>query len=266
MTRAMRSEWVKLRRPTMLVGVLLTFALLGALVTLLTFASLIEDSVGPGASGGLLAAPVGWMLGLTEVSVLLGVAALVVCASSFAGEYTHGTLRNLLLRQHDRRALLAGKFAALALLLAAGALAAVLAAVAVAFAFSVATGLPSSDWLSGPGLRALGQTTAGLMVALVGFGAVGAVLGVLVRSTALAVGLGVGYVLVVETLLRAALPELVGWLPGQLLSGLVSAGSEAISAPAEVVSMPVAAVRLGVYFAAAIGVTFVLFDRRDVTS
>lgn len=259
MRRAFDSEWVKLRRPALVVGVLLTFALLGALTTMLPFATYLSQGTEPGTAGLSMAAPDGWMSGLHESAVLLGVAALVVCASSFAGEYTHGTLRNLLLRQSDRRALLVGKFAALASLLLAGAVVAVIAAAATAFAFAASYDLHTSDWLSGPGLRVAASTTAGLAAALIGYGLVGALLGVVIRTTAAAVGVGVGYVLAVETLLGAAIPDLGGWLPGQLLSTLVSAGSETVGLGA-------ALLRVGCYFAVAVPAAMLLFARRDVTS
>jgi ABC-type transport system involved in multi-copper enzyme maturation permease subunit len=108
----MRSEWLKLRRKGML-GAFATATAVTILGTVLTVITAGRTNVRGGPGGGAvtlasLTSASGLRSALTNNSTLLGVIALAVFAASFAGEYTNGTLRNLLLNEPRRVLLIAG--------------------------------------------------------------------------------------------------------------------------------------------------------------
>ena len=114
MIRVFRSEWRKLRRPTLFGGTLGIVFALSVFITSLLFLLLDSDG-GNGPRGRVitretLALPNGLYLGFTNVAGSLGTIALSVFAAQTALEYTNGTLRNLLVRQPKRLVLLAGKY------------------------------------------------------------------------------------------------------------------------------------------------------------
>src|SRR5438067_7126453 len=115
MLRAFRSEWLKLRRRGMFLAAALMVGLGGGLVTVLTVTN--KASTGPpdrvhGPAGApLTLAQLDGSDGLGRIvargSTLLGVVALAIFAMSFASEYSHGTLRNVVVRAPRRLRLLA---------------------------------------------------------------------------------------------------------------------------------------------------------------
>jgi ABC-2 type transport system permease protein len=263
MWRSFGSEWLKLRRPAMLlggVGTIVGFAVLTVTLTFTT-ASTTPGDEGPGQGLTLaqLAAADGLVRTVGGAAELIGVVALAVFATSIAGEYAQGTLRNLLVRQPRRVRLLAGKllalgsFASLAVVLAG--VAATLTALVVAPSQDIAT----AAWFTSDGWAALGSGLGNLLLATVGWGLLGAPLALLLRSPAAAVGAGVAYALPFELLVSAAWDSGARWLPGQLLETLAEGG-------AATVTYGRAALLLAVYGVLAVVAGTTLFTRRDVTT
>jgi ABC-2 type transport system permease protein len=128
-----------------------------------------------------------------------GVLALMLGVLGFGSEYGWGTLKTLLTQRPGRLHVLGAKLLALAV--------AVLAFVLVVFALGAAASLAIAlregadvDW---PSAWLLVRGVAGGWLILVVWAALGALLGVLFRGTALATGVGILYALVVEGLLIA---------------------------------------------------------------
>jgi ABC-type transport system involved in multi-copper enzyme maturation permease subunit len=97
-----------------------------------------------------------------------------------------------------------------------------------------------------------------LFCALVVWGVIGMALAVVTRSAAVAISAGVGYVLVVESVISAAAENVADRLPGTTLSALAQGGTPDVSYGA--------ALALGaVYTVAAVVVALTVFTRRDVT-
>ena len=67
------------------------------------------------------------------------------------------------------------------------------------------------------------------MLAPLVWGALGAALALVLRSTPAAIAIGLAYVLVAENLLVAVWSEGEQWLPGQLLYGLTKAGTTSVA-------------------------------------
>src|SRR6202035_1615371 len=108
------------------------------------------------ANGGIvtlhqLAQPNGLVIGVARAAVLLGVVAFGIAASQIAGEYSLGTLRQLLVRQPRRAVLLAGKFLAVVVFMLGAVIVASLVATVAAFVMAHARHVPTAAWTSSAG-------------------------------------------------------------------------------------------------------------------
>lgn len=163
MLGAFTSEWVKLRRRSMLLwgfGGGLLFTVLATVITI----ERAQKTFPPGeghhfhATVAQLSQPDGLVHGVVDVSNLVGIVALSLFAGAVASEYSQGTLRNLLVRQPRRVQLLSGKFLALVLFFGLAVLLAIGVAAGVAFALAPSKGIDTSAWTSTTGLNDLGQS------------------------------------------------------------------------------------------------------------
>ncbi|MGF7238075.1 MAG: ABC transporter permease, partial [Frankia sp.] len=228
MNRAYRAEMLKLRRPATLAGIGLVAAL-SVLATSLTFALAktgapkIDDN-GFTESLGSLARPGGLTAGFVGAMTLAGLLVLVVMIVSMTSEYSQGTLRTVLVVQPRRGAWLVGKFGAL--------LTVVTAAVVVALATSVVTaviaaeirGVDTSAWFTTDALSSGAGNFLNAWLAAAFFGAVGVALGVLVRSTAVALAIGVAWAFPLEHIIQNAWAGATHVFPGLLFSSLALGG------------------------------------------
>jgi ABC-type transport system involved in multi-copper enzyme maturation permease subunit len=117
MLRAFNSEWIKMRRRSVLIGgaSIIFFALIFIPLGIIT-----ATSPGGRSGGGpqaltkiALSGDQGLTTLLSRGGTLTAVIALILVASAMAAEYQQGTLRDLLVRQPARIRLLTGKFLAL---------------------------------------------------------------------------------------------------------------------------------------------------------
>ena len=256
MCRAYKSEWLKIRRPGMLLGGLGTivgFSILGVVLAILR-----TDRGRGELTVARLSRPDGFAFIMQHTADFLGILALGIVAIAMAQEYTHGTLRNLLVREPRRVRLLAGKLLATLTFVGIAVLLATAAALVVALLFAPGKNIDTSGWLNS-GLRDTVGTTIDLTIAALGFGIFGGLLGILLRSTAPAVVAGVAWILPLEGLLTSGWQSVGHWLPGQQLSAIVVHGNE--------VSEYGFALALGAAFiAAALAGSATLFQRRDVAT
>jgi ABC-2 type transport system permease protein len=263
MLRSFLSEWVKLRRRGMLLGggIIAGFAVVSTVLTFSTASATPGDAQGP--TGGLtldqLAAADGLARTLTSGATFIGVVALALFAISVAGEYSQGTLRNLLVRQPRRARLLAGKVLALGSFTTVALAAAAAAVTATALALAPTRDIPTSAWFTGAGWTALGSGFVNLVLATLGWGLLGTLLALVLRSPAAAVGAGVAYALPFELVLSTAWSTSARWLPGQLLGTLADGGTATVPYGR-------AALLLAVFGVAAAAAGTTLFVRRDVTA
>jgi ABC-2 family transporter protein len=174
MTRSFLSEWIKLRRPGMILGgagTIVGFAILAVVLSLTTASSTPTDQEGPG--GGVTLAHLATADGLASVlggaATVIGVVALSVFAMSIASEYSQGTLRNLLVRQPRRVRLLAGKMVALASFTTLAVVVAGIAAVATALVIAPTQDISTSAWFTSAGWTALAGGLSNLLLATLGW-------------------------------------------------------------------------------------------------
>ena len=260
---AFSSEWIKLRRRAMLLWGLgggLFFAVLATIFTIeratKTF-TFPERGRGIRVTFAVLEQPDGLVHGVVDVSTLIGIVALCLFAGAFATEFSQGTMRNLLVREPRRVRLLSGKFLALAAFIGIAVLLEIVASCAVALLLAPGRGITTAAWTSSTGLNDLLQATLHVFLASVGYGMLGAALGVLLRSPGVAIGAAVAYVIPVEAIIVGAIwSNGDRWLPGQLLSALAHGGTSDSSYHHTLVTLAVYMVLI------AVG-TLTVFRRRD---
>jgi ABC-2 type transport system permease protein len=259
-----RSEWTKLRRPGMLIGGLSSMVLVAVLGSVLGVAAAgAGNDTGPRAGDALslaqLHSSAGLARALGQSTMLLGVVALCIGGAALASEYSTGTLRNLLVREPRRLRLLGGMAVGVLSFIAAATVLALLVASGAALAIASTKGIDTSAWLAPAGLGHLGRTSIDLIASTLGFGLIGILLGVLLRSPVAAIGVGVAYALPVEAILSSTVNGIDRYLPGQLLGVLADGGTHAISYTS-------AWLTVGLYATVAVVGVGALFWRRDVAA
>jgi ABC-type transport system involved in multi-copper enzyme maturation permease subunit len=262
MLGAFSSEWVKLRRRSVLLWGLGGGLLFSVFATALTIER-TQRSFPPGSGARFhvtiaqLSRPDGFVRGVTTASNLIGVVALCLFAGAVASEYSHGTLCNLLICQPRRWQLLTGKFLALAIFFGAAIMLAIAVGAGVAFWLGPGKGIHTSAWISAAGLDDLGQTILHVCLASLGYGVLGTALAILLRSPSLAIAIGVAYALPGEAIINRLWSDADRWLPGQLLGILAHGG-------ASTTSYARAVIILTIYAIVAAVATLVVFMQRDV--
>jgi ABC-2 type transport system permease protein len=264
MRRVVSSEWAKLARKGMLAA-----AIAGVLVTVLgTLISVLSAGTSTADRGHLLSATRltvaeltssrGAAEALANASTLLGIIALGVVAASVGGEYSNGTLRNLLVREPNRVRLLLGKLLGLA-----GAISLV---VVLAVALAVVAGLIGADsnghdvsaWTTGSGIGHLLVAVVQMIAATLGWALIGAILAITFRSTGIAIVVGVVYALPLENIF-GDISGVARWLPGKLLTAIAAGGNTTASLGAAIWT-------IALYATLALTAATWIFRRRDVAT
>jgi ABC-2 type transport system permease protein len=211
---------------------------------------------------------------LSGFPMFAGAIALIIGALVVASEYGWGTLKTILTQRPRRLEVLAGKLLSIAT--------AILALVVVVFGLSAlwswvlaTTEGRAADW---PSVLDLARGIGAGWLVLGTWSLVGAVLGVLFRSTSLAVGLGLVWALAVENLIRG-FASLLGFLdvlqralPGTNAGSLVaSLGARTLDQPGGtpgVVAVVSGSQAVAILIAYLVGLTLLAayrLQRQDVT-
>ncbi|MEU5183933.1 ABC-2 transporter permease [Streptomyces longwoodensis] len=264
MINALRSELLRTRRKGVVIGwfglTVLFTVMINTVMAQVVGSSSAPPQSGPGVSFPTLAqwqSPEGITAGLSSAAGMYGVVALSFWAIVTAGDYSSGLIRLTASAQPDRARLLLGKVGALTLWTAAVTTAALVTDLLVAPVAARQAGIDMSAWRDDV-VPHLAGAWLNLFCALLVWGTIGLVLALLTRSAALAISVGVGYVLVVETVLTAAVDALAHWMPGATLSALAHGGTSAVPYGS--------ALFLGtLYTLLSLGVALVVFERRDIT-
>ena len=295
MIAAIRSELTRLRQPRLLLawfGLMALFAILVNTI-MVTFVS-GGGSLPPGAPGvsfptqAEMESPSGLMAGLAAASSMFGVVTLslwavvtagdyssglvrlLVAASNMfgvvtlsmwavvtAGDYSSGLIRLLVAAEPRRWRLIAGKAVALAIVTAGATTVAAVVNIFAVLPAAGASGISTAAWGTDL-LWVVASGWANLYLALCVWGVLGLVIAVLTRSAAVAISIGVGYVLVVESLVKMVKDAPSDWLLGTTLGAVASGGTASVGY-GTALGLALAYVTLGL--ALAVGV----FVRRDVT-
>lgn len=264
MIAAIRSELTRLRQPRLLLawfGLMALFAMLVNTI-MVTFVS-GGGSLPPGAPGvafptlAEMESPSGLMAGLAAASNMFGIVSLSLCAVATAGDYSSGLVRLLVAAEPRRWPLLAGKVVALVIVTAGATTVAAIVNVFAVLPAAQAAGISTVAWGTNI-LTVVALAWSNLFMALCVWGVLGLVIAVLARSAAVAISIGVGYVLVVESLVKMVKDAPSDWLLGTTL-GAVASGGTATIPYTTAIALAFAYVILGLVLAGAV------FIRRDVT-
>jgi ABC-2 type transport system permease protein len=260
---AFSSEWIKLKRKSLLLSAFLGLAAAASLFVVLIF----SNAPAHGAGGGLpsleqLARPNGLVFGLTRATFLLGVVAFGIAAGQSASEYSLGTLRQLLVRQPNRVTLLAGKLLAVVAFMVLATAFAAAAAFLTACAMAQSRGLSTSAWFTSTGFSDLLRALGNIELAVAGYSILGLVTGHFLRSAVAAVILGFAWILVVEQfILTRIVPGATPWLPGMALSTIAGGGNSDLR-----ITYVHGLIIAAAYVIVAISAASVTFTARDVTA
>jgi ABC-type transport system involved in multi-copper enzyme maturation permease subunit len=262
MINTFRAEWILLNRRRLWVVAGLTTVLFTILATTLAISTAKPFLQAPDA-GLVLEALIG--SGGATAAVIFSVAfssilVLAAFASSTGNEFTRGTLRAALTHQPRRWALMGGKLAARMTVAAILMALALVVGAATSAIVAPAQDIDTTGWF---GVDAVGQA-AGDYVRLLGFVVVYALIGtmvaVLVRSTPIALAIGLVWFGPFENVIGEGRAWADRWFPGLLLRSMLQPDNPGSISTGTVVAT------LAVYAAACTGVIAVVMARRDVTS
>jgi ABC-2 type transport system permease protein len=263
MIRAIRCELVRLKNPYYILGGIGLMAALGLIVTVIVFftakgGSTMGPPGGRTVSVATLQASDGMFAGLTNAASMWGIVALAIWAIFAASDYSSGLIRLLVQFEPSRLRLLGGKFVALVAFTCLATFITTALVLVVSPAIAGAAGISTSAW--GDGLaRAVVDGYLHLTLSALMWGVVGLFVGVVTRSTGIAIAVGVGYLLVFEMLFGMLLDSGAKWLPGSSFSAVASGGSADMAFGTALL----VAVAYGV---AALAIAAVTFHRRDITA
>ncbi|WP_116995869.1 ABC transporter permease [Desertimonas flava] len=257
-----RSEWILLnrRRMWMVMGATtVAFTVLATIVTLAT----AEDVVGGDNVGFALSSLVG--SGGATAAVVFSIAfssilVLAAFASSTGNEFGRGTLRSALTRQPNRSALIAGKLGARVtvasiLMLTGLAIGALTSAI-----YAPTQDISTDGWFDGAAFTAAVEDYGRLVAFVVMYALIGTTIAVLVKSTPVALGIGLLWFGPIENVIGENREFAERWFPGLVLRSLTQP-----DAP-DALSTGTALATLGVYAAVCVAVIGVVLKRRDVTA
>ncbi len=262
MTRVFQAELYKLTRRRalfMATGLVAVASILGSAVILA-----VAD---PAGSGGFtrmptlesLASSAGGSEAFSMVVSFMGVLMLVVFATNWSQEFSQATFRTVLLHEPRRSSVIAGKLAGL-LTYVAGLLAVAFAVTwATSFALAPSNGISTDAWFT---LDALGENARAYINAVIGLSAwacFGMVLGVLIRSTPIALGIGLVWAGPIEHITQDSWSVVSGVFPGLLLESLAVGGTP--DAPYTRVLVMTAG-----YVALAVAAAMLSFQRKDIVN
>jgi ABC-2 type transport system permease protein len=258
------SELIRLRRRGFALGWLGLTAAMAALINVVMFQTIKNGGTppanGPGVSfptAATLLGDHGIAAGLAAGSSMFGVAALSFWALATSTDYSTGLIRILVSAEPRRWRLVLGKWMALATFTALTTLTALSVNLLVAPIAARAAGFTPTAW--GTHLAPiLAGATLNLFCALLVWGTLGLALATLSRSAGVAIGVGIGYVLLFEAVIKTAVAGIGPWLPGTTIAALANGGTADLSYG------PSLALGLG-YIIVAFTVALVVFTRRDVT-
>ena len=214
--------------------------------------------------------PQGLLVNVTSNLANFGVAiALILGSLAVGSEYGWETVKTTLTQKPGRLSVFAGKIAAVAIILLVFTLV-TLALAAVSSYFIANAEDATANWPSfGDWLKAIG---AGWLILGI-FAAMGSFLATLFRGTALAIGLGLVYLLVLESLFISLAPQndtvesIAKALPGKNALDLANSFGNApqgFTAPGDTVDATQAALVLGAYTVGFLVLAVVLFRQRDM--
>ena len=260
MIRVIRAELVKLTRRRALAAGIVVAVLFAVVATLAVFLAAQPAATAGTGRGVTLEALSDAGGGTRAFAIGASFAGLVVFVTFIAGvtaEFSQGTFRTLLMREPRRLTLLAGRTVALLLLVAGILLVAQVLTLVASLLLAPSQGVSTAEWLTTAGLGDAAGDYGTTFLAVSGWALLGTAIGVVVRSTPIALGIGIAWAGPFEHILQDAWRAAARWFPGLLLEAFAAGGTPEVS-------MARAAVLLAVYVSVTAAVAATLFARRDM--
>ena len=265
MIRIVRSELIRIWRPSFRYGGIGLMAGFGVLISIFIFTS-ADDSTeavqgGPGrgfASAAEISTPGGFLTALGTTSQIAGLVLLSLWAIAAASDYDSGLIRVLVQASPNRVKLLAGKIIALVGFTILATAATTLTIVLAARPLARLEGIDTEPWKADFLTELLGGYFNFMIPALV-WGVIGLLIAVWTRSSGIAIAAGIGYLLVVENLIAIVADDITDFLPGGTLAAVADGGTPDLAWGAAL------ALSL-LYGAAAAMAALLIFRNRDITS
>jgi ABC-type transport system involved in multi-copper enzyme maturation permease subunit len=130
---------------------------------------------------------------------------------------------------------------------------------AAAFVMAGVRGISTAAWTSSAGLADIGHALGDVALAVTGYGVLGMLAGLILRSPAPAAVVGFVYLLPFEGIFSAVVKGSDRWLPGQVLSAISEGGTANLTFSRGLVTATA-------YTVIAAGLGALLFAKRDVTA
>lgn len=266
MTQVVRSEFIRIWRPAFLYGGIGLMAGFAAMISVFIFTSVDGSSTDAAAAPGggtfanatEIAEPGGFLVSLGTLSDLAGIVLLSLWAIAAASDYDTGLVRVLVQAQPNRVKLLGGKIIALACYTVIATAVTVFTAVFVARPLARLEGIDTDAWRTDFFAELLGGYFNFMVPAMV-WGLIGLLIAVWTRSSGIAIGVGIGYLLIVENLIGIVADGATDFLPGGTLGALASGGTADL-AWSTALGLTV------LYGSAAALAALMIFRNRDITS
>lgn len=261
-----RCEWIRIWRPSFQYGGFGVLAFFSALISYFIYSSLAEPSAAAGPAGpgrgpttaADLEQAGGMIHALGSISTLAGIVVLSLWAIAAASDYDSGLIRVLVQAQPSRLRLLGGKIIALSFFTVLLSAATVLSTSAVARPLARLYEIDTEQWKT----DAVAEMASGFfnfLIPVLVWGLIGLMIAVLTRSSGTAIGVGIGWLLVVENLIGITAPGITHLLPGGTLNALAAGGTANLSWGS--------ALQLTLlYGAVAAGISLFAFRNRDIVS
>jgi hypothetical protein len=263
--RPFRSEFIRIWRPAYFYGGFGAMAGFAALISVFIYTAANTGPPVPtsGQAAGFasvaqIATPGGFLAPLSVLSRPAGVIVLSLWAIAVATDYSTGLIRIVVQAYPNRVRLLTGKIAALAAFTVIAATIAYLVMIFCARPLARLEGIQVDHWKTDFASHFF-KGYLDFTVAMIVWGLIGLLLAVLTRSAAMAIGIGIGFLLVVESLITIVAANAAKYLPGGTLTTLVEGGTDGFSWGA-------AAAVVVLYGLIASAVSLLVFRARDIVA
>ncbi len=264
MFAAFLAEWPKIRRRSILLA-LVAMVGLTALAVGVTLARIHRRSL---EQQILINTDVGLTGVLQPSATLVSVIVLITIAAVLGADWTQGTWRNLLVQEPRRVRLLSGRVLALLVYMIVSAVLTVGVGTLVAMLVAPHEGVNTAKWWDSTGTGDYLAFLGNLVLAVVGWTVFGALVAVLVRNPAGAVGASIAWLFVIEGLANQVWSTVGQYLPGRILSVVLTGGqaSALSNAASAEVSYTTALLIAAVYAFGMAAVAGASFWFRDITA
>ena len=219
--RAFRSEVLKCRSFSMFAGTGIMLVV-SAFFAYLTFHQITSGATGQEVDPLAHAFPTspGLITVVGQARSFIIAVALIKVTANLAAEWSQGTWRNLLVREPRRLRLLAGKMLALLLFVLVSMTLTLVGSSVLVLAIAHAQGVQTTVWTSSAGLSAWLTFFGNEVLCLIGICLLGVLIAILTRSTGIAVGISLAYVLVPEGIIAMVWQSGSQWFPNRTFNFL----------------------------------------------